>query len=102
MLPVDSGSGFLRVAVSVRACAEKGLWVDQRNPFFQSCQNTDGDEASVWLPHALDRKYPLAHAEFKWQFLVTGHGLFNEPSRARYQMEPTGILPFHLSFVSYQ
>ena len=26
-------------------------------------------EASVWLPHALDRKYPSAHKSFKWQFL---------------------------------
>ena len=24
-------------------------------------------EASVWLPDALDRKYPGAHREFKWQ-----------------------------------
>jgi len=26
-------------------------------------------EASVWLPNALDRKYPGAYKEFKWQFL---------------------------------
>ncbi len=29
--------------------------------------------ASVWLPHALNRKFPNAHREFKWQFLFASH-----------------------------
>ena len=29
--------------------------------------------ASVWLPYALQRKFPNAHREFKWQFLFASH-----------------------------
>lgn len=32
-------------------------------------KDLEAGEASVWLPHALDRKYPAAHRELKWQFL---------------------------------
>ena len=36
-------------------------------------------EASVWLPDALDRKYPNAHREFKWQFLFASHKFSRDP-----------------------
>ena len=36
-------------------------------------------EASVWLPHALDRKYPNAHREFKWQFLFASSQFSRDP-----------------------
>jgi len=32
-------------------------------------KDLDSGEASVWLPHALSRKYPAAHRAFQWQFL---------------------------------
>ncbi|MEZ6133826.1 MAG: hypothetical protein R3C53_02840 [Pirellulaceae bacterium] len=36
-------------------------------------------EASVWLPHALDRKYPSAHGQFKWQFLFASAKFSRDP-----------------------
>tara|TARA_R110002049_G_scaffold47902_3_gene138505 strand:- start:19471 stop:21141 length:1671 start_codon:yes stop_codon:yes gene_type:complete len=36
-------------------------------------------EASVWLPHALDRKYPDAHRQFKWQFLFASSRFSRDP-----------------------
>ena len=42
-------------------------------------QDTVRGEASVWLPHALHRKYPNAHREFKWQFLFASHKLSRDP-----------------------
>lgn len=38
-----------------------------------------GGQASVWLPHALDRKYPSAHREFKWQFLFASAKFSKDP-----------------------
>ncbi|TWU46193.1 Tyrosine recombinase XerD [Rubripirellula tenax] len=35
--------------------------------------------ASVWLPHALHRKYPSAHREFRWQYLFASHRLSRDP-----------------------
>lgn len=40
--------------------------------------------ASVWLPDALDRKYPNAHAEFKWQFLFASHRLSRDPRTGKH------------------
>ena len=34
---------------------------------------------SVWLPGALDRKYPPVHHEFKWQFLFSSHKFSRDP-----------------------
>ena len=36
-------------------------------------------EASVWLPFALDRKYPSAHREFRWQFLFASSQFSRDP-----------------------
>lgn len=36
-------------------------------------RDLDNGLASVWLPYALDRKFPNAHREFKWQFLFASH-----------------------------
>lgn len=46
-------------------------------------QDTVRGEASVWLPHALDRKYPGAHRELKWQFLFTSQKFSRDPRSGR-------------------
>ena len=35
--------------------------------------------ASVWLPHALNRKYPEAHRELEWQFLFASNRFSRDP-----------------------
>jgi hypothetical protein len=40
-------------------------------------------EASVWLPHALARKYPRAQREFKWQFLFASRQFSRDPKTGR-------------------
>ncbi len=55
-------------------------------------------EASVWLPHALDRKYPSAHAEFKWQFLFASARFSRDPKtgeRHRHHLH-SDTFPVHL------
>ena len=55
-------------------------------------------EASVWLPHALDRKYPSAHAEFKWQFLFASAKFSRDPKtgkRHRHHLH-SDTFPVHL------
>jgi len=55
-------------------------------------------EASVWLPHALDRKYPSAHKEFKWQFLFASAKFSWDPKtgkRHRHHLH-TDTFPVHL------
>ena len=42
-------------------------------------QDVSSGEASVWLPESLDRKYPNAHREFKWQFLFASHKFSRDP-----------------------
>ena len=39
--------------------------------------------ASVWLPHALDRKYPNAHAEYKWQFVFASARFSRDPKTGK-------------------
>lgn len=39
--------------------------------------------ASVWLPYALDRKYPNAHRELGWQFLFASDRLSRDPRTHR-------------------
>lgn len=41
--------------------------------------------ASVELPYALDKKYPNAHREFKWQFLFASHKLSRNPRTGKLQ-----------------
>jgi hypothetical protein len=48
-------------------------------------------QASVFLPYALDRKYPNAHKEFKWQYLFASHKLSRNPrsgKRHRHHLHP--------------
>ena len=55
-------------------------------------------EASVWLSHALDRKYPSAHAEFKWQFLFASARFSRDPKtgkRHRHHLH-SDTFPVHL------
>ncbi len=40
-------------------------------------------EASVWLPYALDRKYPSAHKELKWQFLFASAKFSRDPKTGK-------------------
>ena len=35
--------------------------------------------ASVWLPHALERKYPNAAGDWRWQFVFASHRLSRDP-----------------------
>ena len=39
--------------------------------------------ASVWLPHALARKWPSAHREFRWQYLFASSRLSRDPRTRR-------------------
>lgn len=39
--------------------------------------------ASVWLPHALAKKYPHAHREFRWQYLFASGRLSRDPRTDR-------------------
>ena len=55
-------------------------------------------EASVWLPYALDRKYPSAHKELKWQFLFASAKFSRDPKtgkRHRHHLH-TDTIPVHL------
>jgi integron integrase len=55
-------------------------------------------EASVWLPHALDRKFPNAHKEFKWQFLFASAKFSRDPrtgKRHRHHLH-ADTFPVHL------
>lgn len=40
--------------------------------------------ASVWLPHALDRKYPSAHRELRWQYLFASQRLSRDGRTGRW------------------
>jgi hypothetical protein len=42
-------------------------------------QDLERGEASVWLPHALSRKYPNAHRQLKWQFVFASDRLSRDP-----------------------
>ena len=46
-------------------------------------QDLASGEASVWLPDALDRKYPNVHREFKWQFLFASHKFSRDPKTGK-------------------
>ncbi|HBJ37621.1 MAG TPA: integron integrase [Planctomycetaceae bacterium] len=39
--------------------------------------------ASVWLPHALAKKYPSAHRELRWQYLFASSRLSKDPRTGR-------------------
>jgi integron integrase len=46
-------------------------------------KDLDDGVASVWLPFALDRKYPNAHRDLKWQFLFASARLSRDPKSGR-------------------
>ena len=46
-------------------------------------KDLDEGGPSVWLPHALDRKYPNAHREFKWQFLFASARFSRDPKTGK-------------------
>ncbi|MGB7342658.1 MAG: integron integrase [Pirellulaceae bacterium] len=61
-------------------------------------QDLDDGTASVWLPHALAKKYPAAHRELKWQFLFASHRLSRDPRTGRLHRHHihSGTFPKHL------
>ena len=63
-LPVQAVEPLRRLVKSRRVLHEKDL---------------ERGEASVWLPHALSRKFPSAHREFKWQFLFASAKYARDP-----------------------
>jgi integron integrase len=77
--------------------------VDPLRRLVQSRQNLHQQdvacgEASVWLPHALDRKYPTANREFKWQFLFASAKFSLHPKtgkRHRHHLH-SDTFPVHL------
>ena len=71
-------------------------FVDSRRHVHE--RDVTNGEASVWLPHALDRKYPSAHQEFKWQFLFASAKLSRDPKtdkRHRHHLH-SDTFPVHL------
>ena len=42
-------------------------------------QDVEDGVASVWLPHALAKKYPSAASQWRWQFLFASHRLSRDP-----------------------
>ena len=67
-------------------------WVASR----LALHNHDLDQgvASVWLPFALERKYPNAHREFRWQFLFASHRLSRDPRTGRLHRHHLGADTF--------
>lgn len=81
-------------------------WVQSRAALHE--QDLAEGTASVWLPHALDKKYPSAHRELRWQYLFVSSRLSRDPrtgrlhrhhlhhdtfpKRLRQAVESTGIL----------
>ncbi|MGV3485475.1 MAG: integron integrase [Planctomycetaceae bacterium] len=62
-------------------------------------QDVANGRASVWLPHALARKYPSAHQEFKWQFLFASARMSRDPKtgeRHRHHLH-SDTFPVHLN-----
>ena len=61
-------------------------------------------EASVWLPHALHRKFPMSHREFKWQFLFASARFSKDPKtgkRHRHHLH-SDTFPEHLKIAVKQ
>lgn len=54
--------------------------------------------ASVWLPHALDQKFPSAHKEFRWQYLFASHRFSRDPRTKRHHRHHihSDTFPCHL------
>ncbi|XZE22766.1 integron integrase [Pirellulaceae bacterium SH449] len=55
--------------------------VSQRTTLHE--RDVEDGVASVWLPFALERKYPNANRELKWQFLFASHKLSRDPKTGR-------------------
>ena len=53
-------------------------------------QDLTSGQASVWLPDALDRKYPNAQQEFKWQFLFASHKFSRNPRTGKWHRHHIG------------
>ncbi|MEM1228436.1 MAG: tyrosine-type recombinase/integrase, partial [Planctomycetota bacterium] len=61
--------------------ADLERWVDARRMLHE--HDLAEGTASVYLPFALDRKYPEAHRELKWQFLFASPRLSRNPRSGR-------------------
>jgi integron integrase len=54
----------------------------------------DPEFGGVWLPNALERKYPNAHREFGWQYVFGSKKLSRDPqtgSMRRHHIDETGL-----------
>jgi len=49
----------------------------------QILHDLDNGIASVWLPHAIAKKYPSAHRGFRWQCLFVSSKLSRDPRTGR-------------------
>lgn len=47
-------------------------------------QDAADGTASVWLPYALSRKYPNAHAELRWQYVFASSRLSRDPKTGKF------------------
>ncbi|WP_244952285.1 integron integrase [Roseimaritima ulvae] len=52
-------------------------WVNSRSALHE--HDLAAGRASVWLPHALSKKYPSAHRELRWQYLFASSRLARDP-----------------------
>lgn len=57
-------------------------WVATRRALHE--HDVASGTASVWLPHALHKKYPSAHRQFRWQYLFASSRLSKDPKTGRF------------------
>ena len=73
----SKGGKSRRVPMPRAVTEELRRWVDSRAVLHR--HDVEEGTASVWLPEALSRKYPAAHAELKWQYLFASDRLSRDP-----------------------
>lgn len=81
---VRAGKGLKDRAVMLPAPIREDLQRQVAESFALHQQDLAEGYGSVWLPGALNRKYPSAEFEFKWQWVF--------PARKRYVNKETGVL----------
>ncbi len=74
----DSKGGKSRIVpLPVSIVPDIRLWMESRRVLHE--HDLEQGQASVCLPTALERKYPSAARELKWQFLFASHRLSRDP-----------------------
>lgn len=76
--------------------AELRRYVESRRALHEH-DLADGS-ASAWLPHALGKKYPNAHREFRWQFLFASSKVSRDPRTGQHHRHHLheSTFPVHL------